>query len=115
MTNITIYKLKGIHHRIIGFKIEGHSNYAPAGYDIICASISTITQAVIYTFNHILKIRCHIEKTELPMLKCIVNEDNIEVQDFLLMLENVLSEIYRQYPEYTNLTYKEEVKENGNN
>ena len=48
MTSVTIYRNK--HNEYLGFTVIGHSGYAEAGADIICASISML---VINTINSI--------------------------------------------------------------
>lgn len=30
-----------------GFRIEGHANYAPSGYDIVCAAVSILVGTVL--------------------------------------------------------------------
>ncbi|MCR4398096.1 MAG: ribosomal-processing cysteine protease Prp [Firmicutes bacterium] len=33
--------------RVVGLKVEGHSGYAPAGRDIVCAAVSAVVQTAI--------------------------------------------------------------------
>jgi hypothetical protein len=49
MTHATIYK-SSLNGEILGFKVLGHAEYAKAGEDIVCASISIL---VINTINTI--------------------------------------------------------------
>lgn len=44
MTKVSILKSNSY---IYGFQIEGHSGYAVSGFDIVCAGVSTLAQAVI--------------------------------------------------------------------
>lgn len=39
---------QGLIHAVI---VQGHANYAPNGYDIICASVSTLLQVMGYTLE----------------------------------------------------------------
>ena len=48
MIKITVYQ--NDKHEYVGFRTEGHAGYAPAGEDIICASVSIL---VINTINSI--------------------------------------------------------------
>lgn len=51
-----------ISHRAGCVKIEGHAGYAPPGQDIVCASISTITQVFIASVEELTndKLKCNI-------------------------------------------------------
>ena len=40
MTKVTIFKQHGLYK---GFEVSGHSGYADAGEDIVCAAISALT------------------------------------------------------------------------
>ena len=48
MTKVTIFKQQGLYK---GFEVSGHSGYADAGEDIVCAAISalTINCCLLYT------------------------------------------------------------------
>ena len=48
MIKITVYQ--NDKHEYVGFRTEGHAGYAPAGEDIVCASVSIL---VINTINSI--------------------------------------------------------------
>ena len=47
MTKVTIFKQQGLYK---GFEVSGHSGYADAGEDIVCAAVSAL---VINTINSI--------------------------------------------------------------
>ncbi|MCR5271879.1 MAG: ribosomal-processing cysteine protease Prp [Lachnospiraceae bacterium] len=51
MTNVTIYRQKDGSYQ--GFDCDGHSGYADAGEDIVCAGVSAL---VINTINSIMKL-----------------------------------------------------------
>jgi uncharacterized protein YsxB (DUF464 family) len=38
-------------NRLTGFDISGHSDYAEAGYDVVCASVSSAAQLVCNTIT----------------------------------------------------------------
>lgn len=98
MTNIRIKKIKNL----LYLEVNGHSNYAERGYDIVCASISTLCQ---YFLNCEIKaermITYNIEENvgHLSMLTSIneYNETNIEV--FI----NSLLDIEEQYVKYVEV------------
>ena len=49
--------------KIIGYKLEGHSNIAPRGFDIICAGVSTLAQITLYGLRDYLRfnVECKID------------------------------------------------------
>ena len=49
MTKVTIFKQQGLYK---GFEVSGHSEYADAGEDIVCAAISALTINSIETFTN---------------------------------------------------------------
>ena len=83
-------------------KIKGHANYAEEGYDIVCASISSIA---ITTVNAIVSIDKEAIVSseedgllEIDILKCdkIIN----------ILIENMLSmfkELEKQYKKYIKI------------
>lgn len=50
MTKVEFYK--DINGFIYGLEIKGHSGYSVKGYDIVCASISSITCIIQLFLNH---------------------------------------------------------------
>lgn len=48
MTKITFFKRNGVYY---GFKETGHSGYADAGQDIVCAALSAMTMLIVNTIE----------------------------------------------------------------
>ena len=48
MTKIVFYRSGGVYY---GFEEQGHSGYADAGEDVLCAAISAMTMLVINTIE----------------------------------------------------------------
>ena len=46
MTKITFFKRNGVYY---GFRETGHSGYADAGADIVCAALSAMTMLIVNT------------------------------------------------------------------
>ena len=46
MTKITFFKRNGVYY---GFKETGHSGFADAGQDIVCAGLSAMTMLIVNT------------------------------------------------------------------
>lgn len=55
MTHVTFFR--NHERKYIGFKVEGHSNYAPIGQDIVCAGISMISQSTVYGIEEVIKAK----------------------------------------------------------
>lgn len=68
-----------------GFTIKGHSGYAPAGQDIICAGVSILGQTAIAALNELTDV--DIEYTineEQPCLKCMVQlPEDVNREDYI--------------------------------
>ena len=54
MTTVTFHSAD---NRIDGFVVEGHSGYAEAGADIVCAAVSAAVGLAECTSNEVLGIR----------------------------------------------------------
>ena len=50
--------------RITGFDSEGHSGYAEAGADIVCAAVSSTIDLVIATINDVLGLAASVKVRE---------------------------------------------------
>ena len=48
MTKIVFFKKNGVYY---GFRETGHSEFADAGHDIVCAAISAMTMLIINTIE----------------------------------------------------------------
>ncbi|HIT02054.1 MAG TPA: ribosomal-processing cysteine protease Prp [Candidatus Enterenecus merdae] len=57
MTTVTFHRTHG---QLCGFAAEGHSGYAPAGGDIVCAAISAAVGLVECTVNQVLGLAAPI-------------------------------------------------------
>ena len=80
-------------------KISGHSGYAESGYDIVCASVSSIA---ITTVNALISINedCIVYSESDGLLEIgILKHDEIidKLVDNMLMLLKNLSNDYKEY------------------
>ena len=66
MTKITFFKRGGVYY---GFKETGHSGYADAGQDIVCAALSAMTMLVVNT----------IEISYATDVEYVIDEDTTDV------------------------------------
>ncbi len=66
MTKITFFKRSGVYY---GFKETGHSGYADAGQDIVCAALSAMTMLIVNT----------IEVSYATDVEYVIDEDTTDV------------------------------------
>ena len=109
MTNVTFYKKN---NNIIGFKCIGHANYGEYGSDIVCASISSISQSAVMGLTKVLNIKCDFKTDDKKgSLECwLPNIENEEIfsnaQAILNTALVALKDLEKGYP----LNIKVEVK-----
>jgi len=86
-------------------EISGHSNYSSIGYDIVCASVSSI---VITTINGLIKLKSDISYTkDEGYVKLLINKHD-EITDILIgNMIDLLKELEKQYKK--NIKINEEV------
>ena len=61
MTTVTFHSAN---NRIDGFVVEGHSGYAEAGSDIVCAAISSVVGMTECTINDVLGLAATVKVRE---------------------------------------------------
>ena len=67
MTTIT-FRSQG--SRITGFDVQGHSGYAEAGADIVCAAITSAVRLVETTVNDVLGLAASVKVTHRSPSVC---------------------------------------------
>ena len=85
MINITVIKRN---NKIITIEATGHSGYAESGSDIVCAAVSTLTQALINGLIEVVKISPKYTIDEdIPHLSVTLpNEMNYEESKYAQVL-----------------------------
>jgi uncharacterized protein YsxB (DUF464 family) len=85
---------------IIGFDISGHSGYAEAGQDIVCAAVSSAAYMTVNTITDVMGITVDIEVNEdTGHMRAIINKKDASVcsdilkgfKMHLLLLEEIYS------------------------
>ena len=112
MTNIKInYK----NNNIVSFEISGHTGYADFGKDILCASISSISQMTVLGITKVLKIKANVERNDkkgylkMVLPKDISSEDMQKAQTLLVTMQTSLQDLLFDYGEFINLEVKNEI------
>lgn len=105
MTRITPLKEN---NKLIGFKCDGHANYARYGYDIVCAAVSAIT---INTINSI-EVIGHKQVTVFDGDGCIEyrirGKPSVQSNVLLESARLAYISIAEQYPDYVTYSQKPE-------
>ena len=109
----TVTFMKRSDGALIGYSACGHSGYADAGSDIVCAAISALTQTVLNGLKNVLKApvmfdiddrRAYLEARLTPE----ATEEQIQQAQLLLVtLLEGLQAIQREYPRNLRIIFKE--------
>jgi len=101
MTKVAFFNENG---RITGFCCSGHSGYAEAGADIICAAVSTAVTFASDTITDVLgeraKLRVNEEAAEITLKLPASCEEEDAVQAVLTGMMLTLSHWRDEYPDY---------------
>ena len=79
-------------------RVYGHSGYAPSGQDIVCAAISTLTEA---TYNYLEATKNKVSKEENNGVFVInLEELNKQGEAIVLSFKDMVDDLIKQYPYY---------------
>lgn len=85
-------------------EISGHSGYAPRGYDIVCAAISTLS---ISTFNYLLITDNDVKVKENDgYLKMELLKLNKVGKKIIKCFKKQMNDLIEDYPQYITRRYK---------
>ncbi len=114
MTTVTFHSREG---RITGFTASGHSGYAEAGKDIVCAAVTSAARLAECAVNDVLGLAASVkvrpENAQIIFkLPGGLNEENDAIcQTLLAALMVYLAQLHEEYPE--NLLVLDEEAEGG--
>jgi len=90
--------------RITGFSVSGHSGYAEAGADIVCAAISAIVTMAEATINDVCgakaKVRVKEQDARITLTLPASCDEEESVQAVLAGMLITLCNLREQYPDY---------------
>ena len=90
--------------RITGFSISGHSGYAEAGADIVCAAISAVVTMAEATINDVCgakaKVRVKDEDARITLTLPASCDEEESVQAVLAGMLLTLINLREDYPDY---------------
>lgn len=96
---VTVNLLGNNQGKYIGFVAQGHAGYAENGYDIVCAAVSTLTQATVVGIVEVLKVQAKTHSA-FGYLDCIVEERIDEIQTLMQVLHLSLLKTEELYGNY---------------
>ena len=90
--------------RITGFSVSGHSGYAEAGQDIVCAAISAVVAMAEATINEVCgakaKVRVKEEDARITLTLPASCDEEDSVQAVLAGMMLTLCSMRDDYPDY---------------
>ena len=107
MTRAVLYK--DAHDRFTGFSVKGHSGYAEAGSDIVCAAVSILTTTCINALESVAGVTPEVEGGEDAYLAASLPHDMPEAcehdaQVLFKALHQGLSDLAETCPGYFKLS-----------
>ena len=109
----TVTFLKRSDGALIGYSACGHSGYAEAGSDIVCAAISALTQSTLNGLKNVLKAPVMFDQDDdgafiEAILTPEASEEQLQQAQLLLeTLKEALQAIQRTYPRNLRIIFKE--------
>ena len=90
--------------RITGFSVSGHSGYAEAGQDIVCAAISAVVTMAEATINDVCgakaKVRVKDEQARITLTLPASCDEEDTVQAVLAGMMVTLLSLQEDYPDF---------------
>ena len=90
--------------RIVGFSVSGHSGYAEAGSDIVCAAISAVVTMAEATINDVCgakaKVRVKDDDARITLTLPASCDEEESVQAVLAGMMLTLISLRDDYPDY---------------
>lgn len=91
-------------NRLVGFEINGHSDYSEEGTDIVCAAVSSCALMAANTVTEIIGDNAEIIQKD-GCLKVTVINCSVSSEYILEGLKLHLTEISKQYPKNVRINY----------
>ena len=106
MTSVRINCSRG---RILGFEMTGHSGYAEAGQDIVCAAISAISQTAGLGIVEVLGIRADYRQDDArgQLRLSLPDTSDDRAEAILRTMAAGLENIHSQYPDFIRIMFFE--------
>ena len=90
--------------RITGFSVSGHSGYAEAGSDIVCAAVSAVVTMAEATINDVCgakaKVRVKEEGARITLMLPVSCDEEESIQAVLAGMMIYLCSLRDDYPDF---------------
>ena len=100
--------------RLTGYELKGHSGYAEAGSDIVCAGVSVLGCTCVNSLESLLGVKATLKANEDGLLDFelpeVPEESRAGVQLLMGALGQGLSDLQEAYPKYVKCEIKERRK-----
>lgn len=107
MTNIKLFKSNGY---FTGFECSGHAGYRKNGEDILCATISGITQSIALGLKDVCGVEINIERNDnsgylkVELVEQILDSESIiKTQVLFSTLECAIKDLIEGYSKYISM------------
>ncbi len=105
MTKICVYRNNG---DIVKYTVEGHTEYAESGEDIVCAAVSSLTMATLNGLTDVANIVVGYEMRdaylEVVLPEVLTKTERTHADILLKTLVLSLKNLEEQYGEYITIT-----------
>ena len=102
MTKVTFRLREG---KISGFCLDGHSNYATSGNDIVCAALSSAAYLVINTITDVMNIPADADAKDGYIGIVIEKGYEEQCKEILKGFEIHINSLKKQYPKNIKVIY----------
>ncbi|MDR2656227.1 MAG: ribosomal-processing cysteine protease Prp [Oscillospiraceae bacterium] len=115
MTQITVYVTR--RKRITGYTALGHTLYADAGEDIVCAGVSALTQSTVIALRRVARVTPRVVRKPGLLIVRVAKTSGMrrhDAQIILLSCVRGLEQIAGQFPLYARVRWKlDDVDQTG--
>lgn len=109
MVKVTFYR--NSERTLVGFKMEGHANFAGKGGDIVCSAVSMLSQASLNGLHDVAGIKISFSRRD-GFLSCrvpaeLTDEQQIMAKAILETMHGGLLNIRKNYGRYVDIDEEE--------
>ncbi|MBO4898171.1 MAG: ribosomal-processing cysteine protease Prp [Clostridia bacterium] len=100
MTEIVLKRENG---SVVYFEADGHTGYAEAGQDIICASLSSVIWCTVNGLENVLGADISYSEED-GHVTCLIKNPSRETDILLNSFDKFLDALQKQYPDFITKT-----------
>ncbi len=98
-------------HEVIGYEIKGHSGFAEAGQDIVCAAVSVLAQTGANALEKLVGVEPEIQLEDgylqVMLPKNLQESEREQAKTIFETILVGLEDVVEAYPRYVKLKYRE--------